>query len=181
MSKFIFFSLALIFASVATAQIPTKSPDGKYTLNLDKNGCMLLGNDVVAMFTMPDKTLMGDQKFESVYQGAKYWFVSAENKALFDADPEKYAPLYGGFCAVAVSEGDLRPVQVWTHEITEGKLVVNHNARAKGLWDKKPKKRFRHAQEKWPTVNAKPAKYDIHSSSETQESLGATSYEGPKK
>jgi YHS domain-containing protein len=169
------FSVAALFA--ASAQVPTKSPDGKYTLNLDENGCMLRGYDVVAMHTMPDKTLKGNKQFESTYQGAKYWFVSAENKALFDANPAKYAPLYGGFCAIAVTEGNLRPVQIWTHEITNGFLVVNHNAKAKGLWDKNPKKKYKIAEDKWPTVNMKEAKYDILKPGETQESLAATSFE----
>lgn len=177
--KRIFIALfAVAVAISANAQKPTKSADGKYTLNLDENGCMLQGYDVVAMFTMPDKTLKGSSQYESVYEGAKYWFVSAENKKLFDADPAKYAPLYGGFCAVAVTEGHLRPIQVWTHEITNGHLVVNHNAKAKGLWDNNPKKRFRKAQDNWPTVNMKEAKYDILHDGETQESLAATSYEG---
>lgn len=162
------------------AQKPKKSDDGKYTLNLDENGCMLRGYDVVAMFTMPDKTIKGDQKFESTFQGAKYWFSSAENKALFDANPAKYAPLYGGFCAVAVTEGNLRPVQVWTHEITKGYLVVNHNAKAKGIWDRNSGKKFKKAQKNWPTVNQKEAKYDIIHEGETQESLAKTSYEEKK-
>jgi YHS domain-containing protein len=176
MKKIFLSLLAATFAIIAIAQVPAKSTDGKYTLNLDENGCMLRGYDVVAMFTMPDQTVKGQQKFESLFQGAKYWFASAENKALFDANPEKYAPQFGGFCAVAVTEGNLRPVQVWTHEITDGKLVVNHNAKAKGLWDKRPAKKLKIANSKWPVVNQKEAKYDIIKSGETQESLAATSY-----
>jgi YHS domain-containing protein len=171
----------LLTTNVVKAQVPTKSPDNKYVLNLDGNGCMLRGYDVVAMFTMPDKTLKGDAKFESKFQGAKYWFVSAENKTMFDANPEKYAPLYGGFCAVAVTEGNLRPVQVWTHEITEGSLVVNHNAKAKGIWDRRSGKKLKKANKNWPAVGVKDAKYDILHSNETQESLAATSLDGPIK
>jgi YHS domain-containing protein len=179
MKKLLFSLLASAAILSADAQVPTKSADGKYTLNLDQNGCMLRGYDVVAMQTMPDKTLKGDKQFESMYQGAKYWFVSAENKTMFDADPAKYAPLYGGFCAVAVTEGNLRPIQVWTHEITNGHLVVNHNAKAKGLWDRNPNKKLKKAEKNWPTVNMKDAKYDIIHNGETQESLAATSLEGP--
>ncbi len=170
----------LITTQFAQAQVPTKPSESKYVLNLDENGCMLRGYDVVAMFTMPDQTLKGDAKFESKFQGAKYWFVSEVNKSLFDAAPEKYVPLYGGFCAVAVTEGNLRPIQVWTHEITGGFLVVNHNAKAKGLWDKKPEKRLKKANDNWPVVGSKEAKYDIIHNGETQESLAATSYEEPK-
>ena len=168
------FCTAMLFT--AQAQVPTKSSDAKFTNNLDENGCMVRGYDVVAMFTMPDKTIKGSKNFESTFQGAKYWFSSAENKALFDAAPAKYTPLYGGFCAVAVTEGNLRPIQVWTHEITNGFLVLNHNAKAKGLWDSNPKKRFKKAQKNWPTVNQKEAKYDIIHEGETQESLAATSF-----
>ncbi len=171
----------LITTNAVQAQVPTKSPDNKYVLNLDENGCMLRGYDVVAMFTMPDKTLKGDAKFETKFQGAKYWFISAENKSTFDAAPEKYAPLYGGFCAVAVTEGNLRPVQVWTHEITSGFLVVNHNAKAKGIWDRRSEKKLKKANGNWPTVGIKEAKYDILHNNETQESLAATSLEGPIK
>ncbi len=173
------FCTAMLFT--AQAQVPTKSPDGKFTNNLDENGCMLRGYDVVAMQTMPDQTVKGKKHFVSTYQGAKYWFVSAENKVMFDANPAKYAPLYGGFCAIAVTEGNLRPIQVWTHEITEGFLVVNHNAKAKRLWDNNPSKKLKKAEKKWPVVNTKEAKYDIIHTGETQESLAATSIEGSVK
>jgi YHS domain-containing protein len=171
----------LLTTNVVNAQVPTKSSDNKYILNLDENGCMLRGYDVVAMFTMPDQTLKGDAKFESKFEGAKYWFVSVENKAVFDAAPQKYAPLFGGFCAVAVTEGNLRPVQVWTHELTNGFLVVNHNAKAKGIWDRNSGKKLQKANNNWPTVGVKEAKYDILHGNETQESLAATSLEGPVK
>lgn len=170
----------LVITTTVNAQVPTKSSDNKYVLNLDENGCMLRGYDVVAMFNMPDKTLKGNAKYESKFQGAKYWFISAENKAAFEATPAKYAPLYGGFCAIAVTEGNLRPIQVWTHEITNGFLVVNHNAKAKGLWDNNPGKKLKKANKNWSTVGMKEAKYDILHSNETQESLAATSFEEPK-
>jgi YHS domain-containing protein len=175
--------LALVFACLshmALAQVPTKSPDGKYTLNLDQNGCMLQGYDVVSMFTQPDSTVRGVKDFESKYQGAKYWFSSATNKTTFDGNAAKYAPLFGGFCSLAVSEGNLRPIQVWTHEITEGNLVVNHNAKAKKLWDNHSHHKLKIALKKWPAVNQKPAAYDILHTNETQSSLAATSYEGKK-
>lgn len=175
--KLAFLTIVSAFTFNAQAQKPVKSPDGQYTLNLDENGCMLRGYDVVAMHLQPDQTIKGKQEFESMFQGAKYWFASADNKKLFDANPEKYAPLFGGFCAIAVTEGNLRPIQIWTHQITDGYLVVNHNAKAKGLWDKNPSKKLKKAQEKWPDVNQKEAKYDIIKDGETQESLAATSYE----
>ncbi len=171
--------IGLLMSCAVLAQVPTKTADG-YLLNLDNNGCMLQGYDCVAMFTKPNETVKGKEDFASTYQGAKYWFVSADNKALFDKEPAKYAPLYGGYCAVAVTESNLRPIQVWTHHITKGHLVVNHNAKAKKLWERRESKRFRTAQKNWPTVSKKDAKYDIIHTGETQESLAKTSFEGPK-
>ena len=127
----LFFAIALglLMAAPAFAQFPAKV-DGKYLQNLDANGCALQGYDCVALFTMPDSTIKGKADFTSDFEGAKYWFSTAANKATFDATPSKYAPLYGGFCAIAVAEGNLRPIQIWTHQIIDGHLTVNHNAKA---------------------------------------------------
>jgi YHS domain-containing protein len=174
--------LALLMGIIshgAMAQVPTKSTDGQFNNNLDANGCMLQGFDVVAMLNQPDQTLKGTKDYESQFQGGKYWFISAANKAAFDANPSKYAPLFGGYCALAVSEGNLRPVQVWTHEIVDGHLVVNHNAKAKKLWDHRSSHKLKKALNKWPAVNQKPAAYDILHGNETQASLSATSFAGP--
>lgn len=172
-------ALGLLLAAPAVAQVPTKV-DGKYLQNLDANGCGFQGYDCVATFTMPDQTIKGKPEFESKFEGAKYWFANAENKATFDATPAKYAPLYGGFCAIAVAEGNLRPIQPWTHRIVDGHLTVNHNAKALKLWLKKPEKNLRTAQKMWPTVSQKPAQYDAIKSGETQESISKTSFEGPE-
>ena len=164
----------------AFAQFPAKK-DGKYLQNLDVNGCAAQGYDCVALVTIPDKLIKGEAGFQSEYQGAKFWFASAANKATFDASPDKYAPLYGGFCAIAVSEGNLRPVQIWTRRVTpDGHLTLNHNARALKLWENRLDHNYKLAQKKWPTVSQKPALYDILHNGETQESLSATSFDGPK-
>lgn len=174
-------ALGCLLALPTFAQVPQRSTDKKYLLNLDKDGYALQGYDCVAMFTMPDSTIKGKPEFESMHDGAKYLFSSADNKALFDGSPAKYAPLYGGFCAIAVAEGNLRPIQIWTHQIIDGHLTVNHNAKALKLWLKNPEKNLQVAQKKWPTVSQKEAKYDILKNGETQESLSATSFEGPKE
>ena len=68
------------------------------------NGVAIHGYDPVAYFTM-SKPVEGDAAITSVLEGATFRFASAEHKALFDSDPEKYAPKYGGYCAYAVSKG----------------------------------------------------------------------------
>lgn len=172
-------ALGLLLTAPAMAQLPARK-DGKHLQNLDANGCALQGYDCVAMRTLPDSNVKGKSEFASNYQGAKYWFASVQNKKLFDGDPAKYAPLYGGFCALAVSQGNLRPIQVWTHQIVDGHLTVNHNAEALAIWLQKPEENLQVAQKQWPTVRQKAPKFDLVNSGETQQSVAATSYEGPR-
>ncbi|CCH53685.1 YHS domain protein [Fibrisoma limi BUZ 3] len=174
--------LGCLLTQLAFAQVPQRTDNGKYLQNLDENGCAAQGYDCVALVTIPDKLVKGSAEFQSEYQGAKFWFASAANKATFDANPDKFAPLYGGFCAIAVAEGNLRPVQIWTHRVTpDGHLTLNHNAKALKLWEARLHHNYKLAQKNWPTVSQKPAQYDILHKGETQQTLAATSFEGPKK
>ncbi len=65
---------------------------------------LLDGHDVVAYFT-ESKHRAGTAEFASVHKGVTLHFSSAANKALFDANPEKYLPQYGGYCANGVVYG----------------------------------------------------------------------------
>ena len=65
---------------------------------------MLKGFDVVAYF-VDGRDAMGQAQFSSVYEGVTFRFASAEHKALFDANPKKYQPEYGGFCANGIVYG----------------------------------------------------------------------------
>lgn len=67
-------------------------------------GLMLKGFDVVAYHTL-GKHAMGSEANLSVYEGVTFWFASAEHKALFDKEPMKYMPAYGGFCANGIAYG----------------------------------------------------------------------------
>ena len=59
---------------------------------------MLAGADVTAYFTQ-GRYVQGSPQFKSVYESVTFRFASAEAKRLFDADPNKYLPQYGGYCA----------------------------------------------------------------------------------
>jgi YHS domain-containing protein len=74
--------------------------------NVDSKGVILKGYDPVAYFKQV-KALKGNPTIESNYQGVTYFFASTENKAVFDKDPAKYVPQYGGFCAYGVANGVL--------------------------------------------------------------------------
>ena len=65
---------------------------------------MLKGHDVVSYFTQ-NKHAMGSAQFASVYEGVNFYFANAEHKALFDKEPSKYLPQYGGYCANGIVYG----------------------------------------------------------------------------
>src|SRR5258706_7352389 len=89
---------ALAFAVPAFAD---HQADHRKSLVLkNKDGLAIEGYDPVAYFT-DNKSEKGTAKFKSTYEGAKYLFASAEHKAIFDLNPEKYAPAYGGYCGYA--------------------------------------------------------------------------------
>ena len=65
---------------------------------------MLKGADVVAYFTQ-NRYVQGQPQFKSVYQDVTFRFATAENKMLFDRDPKRYQPEYGGYCANGITYG----------------------------------------------------------------------------
>jgi YHS domain-containing protein len=84
------------------------------------------GYDTVAFFT-DSKPVNGSPFIAAEYQGATYFFASEEHKKLFTADPEKYAPQFGGFCAFGVAIDKLFPVDINTWQVRDGKLYLNLN------------------------------------------------------
>jgi YHS domain-containing protein len=65
---------------------------------------MLKGHDVVSYF-VDNKHALGSAQFASQYEGVNFYFASAAHKALFDKEPTKYLPQYGGYCANGVVYG----------------------------------------------------------------------------
>jgi YHS domain-containing protein len=95
--------------------------------NLDSQGVILKGYDVVAFFK-ERKGVKGSSDFSATYQGATYLFISAGNKAEFEKDPAKYVPQYGAFCAYGVTLGVLADPEVPdAFLVYKGKLYVCGN------------------------------------------------------
>ena len=120
----------------------------------NKEGAALLGYDPVAYFT-DGKPAKGIVKFTSTHDGAKYFFASAEHKAMFDSNPEKFAPAYGGYCGYAASINRLSPIDPDWWQIVDGRLVLQHNKKAFDLFNKDLKANALRADQNWPGLVAK--------------------------
>jgi hypothetical protein len=107
------------------------------------------GHDAVAYFTEGTPKL-GDARFTHDWSGATWRFVSAENRDRFVAEPQRYAPQYGGYCAYAMSSGGLSPGDAKRWRIEGGKLYLNANILAQTLWETGIPARIEKADGHWP-------------------------------
>lgn len=103
------------------------------TVYTDSAGQALQGHDPVAYFTVGAPT-KGNSNISREWNGATWLFATAENRELFDADPDKYAPAFGGHCAVAkVMGSDLKgSPKRW--RIKDGRLYINKNLLASSMF-----------------------------------------------
>ncbi|MFA6273873.1 MAG: YHS domain-containing (seleno)protein [Candidatus Paceibacterota bacterium] len=109
------------------------------------------GYDAVAYFT-ESKPVVGDTKFSTKWKEATWYFSSKENLAAFKANPEKYAPQFGGYCAYGTSQGHKAPTdpEAWT--IVDGKLYLNYSKDVKKKWSKNQKELIEQANAEWPKI-----------------------------
>ncbi len=94
---------------------------------------MLKGYDVVAYFTQ-SQHVVGSAQINSLYQGVTFRFSSAEHKRLFDANPTKYLPQYGGYCANGLVYGIPWGGDGDTWLMVDGKLYINGGADSKAAF-----------------------------------------------
>lgn len=118
-----------------------------------KDGVAIAGADPVAYFTQSDY-IPGSDGFTHDWEGATWHFASAENRDLFAANPEAYAPEYGGFCAWAVSQGSTAPIDPTAWKIVDGKLYLNYSDGIQKKWSKDIPGNIAKADQNWPAVLA---------------------------
>jgi len=119
----------------------------------DANGVTLSGHDAVAYFT-ENAAVEGSAEFTSVHDGAIFYFSSASNRDTFNADPAKYAPQYGGFCAYGAALGKKFDVDGKAFEVADGKLYVNKNLDVYEVWEEDKVENIETANKQWPAIKA---------------------------
>ena len=106
------------------------------------------GYDVVAYFDGEPKP--GHRTHSSTYLGATWYFHTAENQHRFEADPDRYLPQYGGYCAYAMSQGYTAYSDPLSWKLVQGKLYLNYNADVHTTWQQDLPTRIQAADEHWP-------------------------------
>ncbi|HHS8486875.1 TPA: YHS domain-containing (seleno)protein, partial [Legionella anisa] len=82
-------------------------------------------------------------------------FASKENKKTFAADPEKYLPAYGGYCAYGVAMGHKVISDPLAWKLVKGKLYLNLNKEIQGIWAKDSAGNIKKADEQWLKIKDK--------------------------
>ncbi len=127
---------------------------GKLLVNVNKEGVALEGHDPVAYFTV-GKPVPGDREIDAVYNGARYFFSSKENRETFERAPARYAPQFGGYCGYAASINKVSPVDINIFQIIDDRLVLQHTPKAYRLFNEDPQANLKRADRNWPGLTEK--------------------------
>lgn len=117
-----------------------------------QDGVALRGADPVAYFTQ-GTAVIGSADFAHDWAGVTWHFASADHRDAFAADPQAYAPQYGGYCAWAVAtKQQLFSTQPDNWAVRDGKLYLNFNDSVQSTWDTDPDRFIEQGDAAWPEV-----------------------------
>jgi YHS domain-containing protein len=139
--------IAAALAITATPAFAEKAP--VYTAVL--SNVAVGGYDTVAYFT-DGASVRGSTQHRITYQGFEYRFASAAHLAAFRANPARYLPQYGGYCAWAVAQGYTASGDPRHWRIVDGRLYLNYNADVQERWETDIPGNISSANGNWPRV-----------------------------
>lgn len=145
------FRVCLLHAALATLLLVLSNAavaGGFY----ERNGVALAGYDPVAYFTA-GKPVRGSPAHVAEWSGARFHFATRENRDAFAADPMRYAPQYGGFCAYGVAGGYKAAIDPAAFTVVDGRLYLNYNRRIHRLWSADIPGFVSSADRNWPAVS----------------------------
>ena len=149
-------ALALTFSLVSAGGVAAQDAATLHrTHNLLGESIGAAGFDPVSYFPegggIPEKGLI---KFAFQHEGVTYRFVSQDHVDRFKADPERYEPRFGGWCAWAVGQlGKRVDVDPESYLIRDGHLYLFYRDKeldTRSLWLKNETELRQKAETNWP-------------------------------
>jgi hypothetical protein len=147
-----YMAAAVLFTAALILTVATAGADTIY--NVDWKGVAIKGYDAVAYFT-EGKPVKGTSDHELAWRGAKWRFASSSSLEIFRADPDKYAPRYGGYCAYGVAVGGLYNIKPEAWSIVDGVLYLNKNLQVRETWRQDIRGYIEKADANWPGLKGK--------------------------
>ena len=156
MSRTITLSAMVMAAAIATALPAAAEDEHNVSTGITTAGAPLglPGVDAVALTTL-NAVSEGNAEYTVVEDGVAYYFASADSAKTFKADPAKYAPQYGGFCAYAVALGKKFDGDPRYADIVDGKLYLFVNEEIFKKYKKDSKRILAKAERTWPRIEHK--------------------------
>ena len=121
------------FAAIVVAGLIAGPAFAGGAVNKTVFGTALKGYDVVAYHTV-GKPVEGSRRISYKWRDATWRFASVKHRDLFAADPERYAPAYGGYCAYGMAQGAKIDIDPSAWRIVNGTLYLNVNKRVQQTW-----------------------------------------------
>ncbi len=118
------------------------------TYNVDSEKVAIHGYDTVAYFT-EGKATQGKDEFGHAWEDARWQFASATNLELFKANPERYAPQFGGYCAGGLAVGEYADGHPELFTIVDGKLYLIKNQGYQTVWRQGPEAAIHFGEYNW--------------------------------
>jgi YHS domain-containing protein len=126
--KNLLLSISTLFLLSVPASLFSQTAKRIQQFNVNKSSLAIDGYDPVAYFTQ-NKAIEGKKDIAVIYEGITYRFATIQNKQAFSADPARYEPQYGGWCAYAMgASGEKVEVDPETFKIINGKLYLFYNS-----------------------------------------------------
>jgi YHS domain-containing protein len=145
--------LGMLLLALSGISFATPAAAGGVVNSSFLGGVAIEGTDPVAYFR-DGRPVEGSSDYEHEWMGATWRFVSAANRDAFAADPEKYAPQYGGYCAWAVSQGYTAKIDPEAWKIVDGRLYLNYSKDVQAQWSEDIPGNISKGDANWPKIRA---------------------------
>jgi hypothetical protein len=139
--RFVLLTAAILWAGGLASALA-----GEY---FERGGVALDGYDPVAYFT-EQQPVKGSPDFQFVHRSSTFQFASDSHRRAFVADPDKYAPQYGGYCAYGMAKGYKAKIEPVAFTVVDGKLFLNYNDNLRAHWLSDISGYIRRADANWP-------------------------------
>ena len=147
-----FFALALlVFPAIAQADDHANHTADAYDV------VAVQGYDLVSYQVGDGVPVRGNGHNVVTHKGVTYLFTNGKNKKAFKANPEKYLPAYGGYCAFGVTKGKKFVSDPLAYKVVDGKLYLNLDKKIQKRWLKDVPGNITEANSNWRSIKGTPA------------------------
>ena len=138
-----------ICAGVMCVWVATWAQAGEF---LEEKGVALGRIDALSYFSPDQRLIYGDQQRSVTYKGAKFYFVTNSHAEAFKSDPEHFAPQFGGYDALAASQGNRVPANPRVFAIQDGRLYLFSDRESLRRWKEQIAANIERANQTWLTL-----------------------------